>query len=70
MNPNAYCLKLPSHICTTDVFNVKHLIPYHGDSLDDDVVGNLRVNFLHPGESDAVYKDLTYMEWWDRQKSL
>ena len=25
---NAYRLKLPSHIRTTDVFNVKHLIPY------------------------------------------
>ena len=30
INPNAYRLKLPSHIRTTDVFNVKHLIPYGG----------------------------------------
>ncbi|KAH9693434.1 Endonuclease [Citrus sinensis] len=30
INPNAYRLKLPSHIRTVDVFNVKHLIPYRG----------------------------------------
>ncbi|PKI48913.1 hypothetical protein CRG98_030689 [Punica granatum] len=28
INSNAYQLKLPSHIRTADVFNVKHLIPY------------------------------------------
>ncbi|KAK9142537.1 hypothetical protein Syun_011937 [Stephania yunnanensis] len=28
INPNAYKLKLPSHIRTADVFNVKHLVPY------------------------------------------
>lgn len=37
LNPNAYRLKLPSHIHTADVFNVRHLIPYHGDSSDDDL---------------------------------
>ena len=26
INPNAYQLKLPSHIKTSDVFNVKHLV--------------------------------------------
>ena len=31
INPNAYRLKLPSHICCPDVFNVKHLLPFHGD---------------------------------------
>lgn len=30
INPNAYQLKLPSHIKTSDVFNVKHLVPYTG----------------------------------------
>ena len=35
INPNAYCLKLLSHIRTANVFNVKHLIFYAGDSLDD-----------------------------------
>ncbi|KAH7557291.1 hypothetical protein JRO89_XS11G0106700 [Xanthoceras sorbifolium] len=28
INPNAYRLKLPNHIRTADVFNVKHLMPY------------------------------------------
>ncbi|PKI43333.1 hypothetical protein CRG98_036313 [Punica granatum] len=51
INPNAYRLKLPSHIRTADVFNVKHLIPYIGDSLDDD---DSRANSLHPMENDAV----------------
>lgn len=32
INSNAYCLKLPSHIRTAHVFNVKHLLPFHGDS--------------------------------------
>ncbi|KAJ8639399.1 hypothetical protein MRB53_016093 [Persea americana] len=42
INPNAYCLKLPNHIRTADVFNVKHLIPDFGDSSDDDATGNSR----------------------------
>ncbi|KAG5230103.1 hypothetical protein IMY05_015G0066000 [Salix suchowensis] len=29
INPNAYRLKLPSHIRTHDVFNIKHLMPFH-----------------------------------------
>ncbi|KAJ9555929.1 hypothetical protein OSB04_010543 [Centaurea solstitialis] len=49
INPNAYRLKLPSHIRCADVFNVKHLLPYHGDSSDDEVAGNSRSNFVHPG---------------------
>ena len=39
INPNDYRLKLPSHIRTADVFNVKHLIPYRGDH-DEDVADN------------------------------
>ena len=35
INPNAYRLKLPSHIRTTDIFNVEHLIPYVGDLFDE-----------------------------------
>ncbi|GJU20386.1 putative reverse transcriptase domain-containing protein [Tanacetum coccineum] len=49
INSNAYCLKLPSHIRCSDVFNVKHLIPYHGDSFDDDLAMNSRTNFVYPG---------------------
>ncbi|CAB4311937.1 unnamed protein product [Prunus armeniaca] len=36
MNLNAYPLKLPSHLCTADVFNVKHHFPYHGDSSNNE----------------------------------
>ena len=54
INPNAYQLKLSSHIRTTDVFNVKHLIPYVGDSSSrDDDVTNSRANFLHPAGNDV-----------------
>ncbi|GKA30594.1 putative CCCH-type zinc finger family protein [Tanacetum coccineum] len=31
INDNAYKLELPSHLNTSDVFNVKHLFPYNGD---------------------------------------
>ncbi|XP_022020206.1 uncharacterized protein LOC110920296 [Helianthus annuus] len=49
INLNAYRLKLPSHIRCSDVFNVKHLLPYYGDSSDDEPVGNSRANFIYPG---------------------
>nr|GEX55155.1 putative reverse transcriptase domain-containing protein [Tanacetum cinerariifolium] len=49
INSNAYRLKLPSHIRCSDVFNVKQLLPYHGDSSDDDFVGNSRKNFVYQG---------------------
>ncbi|PKI55969.1 hypothetical protein CRG98_023645 [Punica granatum] len=40
INPNAYWLKL-GHIRTVDVFNVEYMIPYAGDSSNDD---DLRAN--------------------------
>ncbi|PON61229.1 hypothetical protein TorRG33x02_282500, partial [Trema orientale] len=49
INLNAYRLKLPSHICTFDVFNVKHLMLFCGDKSDDDDTlpqPNLRMNFF------------------------
>ena len=66
INPNAYQLKLPSHIRTAYVFNVKYLLPYFGDSSDEDDTGNSRENFLYPGGSDAVQKGLDFMEKWDQ----
>ena len=51
INPNAYRLKLPSHIRTADAFNVRHPIPYTGDNSDDN---NSRVNSIQPGEDDEV----------------
>ncbi|GJV20460.1 putative nucleotidyltransferase, ribonuclease H [Tanacetum coccineum] len=53
INSNAYRLKLPSHIRCSDVFNVKHLLPYRADSSDDDLVVNSRANFVYPGGNDA-----------------
>ncbi|PKI64417.1 hypothetical protein CRG98_015202 [Punica granatum] len=53
INPNPYRLKLPSHICTANVFNVKPPIPYVGDGLDDD---DSKTYFLHPRENDAAEK--------------
>ena len=51
INPRAYRLKLPSNICTVDVFNVKHLIPYRGDRDEDAITNNL--NSLHRWGNDA-----------------
>jgi hypothetical protein len=61
INPNAYRLKLPSHVRTTDVFNVKHLVPFNGDS--DEELANSGSNSLQPGEDDA---DQEASAWLDR----
>ena len=50
INPNACHLKLPSHIRTADVLNIKHLIPHAGDSSDND---NSRENYVQPKKNDA-----------------
>lgn len=50
INPNAYRVRLPSHLRTSDVFNVKHLSPYHGDNDDPDSWSNLP----NQGGPDAV----------------
>ncbi|GJT43828.1 hypothetical protein Tco_0952543 [Tanacetum coccineum] len=72
INSNAYRLKLPSHIRCSDVFNVKHLLPYHGDSSDDDLVVNSRANFVYPGENDAgpsiEERAILFLEAQDRVK--
>nr|GEV00955.1 hypothetical protein [Tanacetum cinerariifolium] len=62
MNSNAYRLKLPSHILCSDVFNVKHLLPYHGNSSNEYSVGNLRTNFVYPGRNDV---NTSIEEWAD-----
>ncbi|GJR80379.1 putative nucleotidyltransferase, ribonuclease H [Tanacetum coccineum] len=72
INSNAYRLKLPSHIRCSDVFNVKHLLHYHGDSSDDDLVMNSRANFVYPGGNDAgpsvEERALSFIEAQDRMK--
>ncbi|KAB5512641.1 hypothetical protein DKX38_029669 [Salix brachista] len=70
INPNAYRLRLPSHIRTADVFNVKHLIPYSDDSSQEDTDYTSRTTFLHPGGDDAASSlALEYMERMDRSKT-
>ena len=68
INPNAYRLKLPSHIRAADAFNMKYLIPYVGySSLGDDDATNLRANFLHPRGNDAEWLGIEYLETWDHR---
>jgi len=64
INSNAYRLKLPSHIRTTDVFNVKHLVPFHGGSSSKDAdFSNSWPNSSQHGEDDVdrvaslIFKD-------------
>ncbi|GKB64963.1 putative reverse transcriptase domain-containing protein [Tanacetum coccineum] len=76
INSNAYRLKLPSHIRCSDVFNVKHLLPYHGDSSDDDLVVNSRANFIFPGGNDASIEEYailprtTCFEAWNEENAV
>jgi hypothetical protein len=51
INANVYQLKLSSHIKTSDVFNVKHLVPFIEDSSEEDA--NSRENSIQPGEDDV-----------------
>jgi len=51
INDNAYQLRLPSHLKTFDVFNVKHLSPCFADS--DDIVVNSRTSSFKPRVTDA-----------------
>ena len=66
INPNVYRLKLPSHVRTVDVFNMKHLIPFYGDYSNDDDAGNSRMNFLYPRKNDANEQALEFMEKYEK----
>ena len=41
INLNVYKVQLPAHLRTSNVFNIKHLSPYHGDNEDPDSWTNL-----------------------------
>ncbi|GJT21307.1 hypothetical protein Tco_0891244 [Tanacetum coccineum] len=64
INPNAYRLRLPIHVRTSDFFNVKHLIPFLGDSSsdEDDAVPDSMSNLLYPGGNDAVQFEEVFMQ--------
>ncbi|KAE8704407.1 General regulatory factor 9, MU isoform 1 [Hibiscus syriacus] len=51
INDNAYRLRLPSHLKTSDVFNVKHLSHCFVDS--DDTTLNSRTSSFQPGVTDV-----------------
>ena len=55
INPNAYKVQLPAHLHTSNVFNVKHIYPYHGDNEDPE----LWTDLSHPGEPDAAHHSFT-----------
>jgi hypothetical protein len=58
INDNAYQLQLPSHLRTSDVFNVQHLRPYHGDPLHDGNA-NSGSSSLQPREDDGDKMSVT-----------
>ncbi|KAF8404234.1 hypothetical protein HHK36_009116 [Tetracentron sinense] len=64
-NDNAYRLKFPSHISTS---NVKHLSPYHGDTSEDELNGNSRSCFLTHGETYAALIAIDFLIKRDRMK--
>ena len=67
INSNASHLKLPSHIRTADVLNVKHLVHFTGDSSDD---SNSRPNYVHPVETDVGIEEqaIRFLEKWEKLK--
>lgn len=66
INPNAYRLKLPSHIRSSHVFNVKHLVPYAGDNEEFEMEAyNSRSNYVPVGENDVVGLLLAFMDNYD-----
>lgn len=40
INPNAYRVRLPPHLRTSNIFNVKHLSRFHGDNVSPDSWSN------------------------------
>ena len=58
INPNAYRLKLPSHMRTSNIFNVQQLVPYQGENSNP----NSRTSFFQPREDDAnhVMKNIEF----------
>ena len=69
VNSKPYRLRLLGHIRTADIFNVKHLVPYNGNSaLEDEGVLNLRPNSEQPGENDTMNYEWNFMNHFDHPK--
>ena len=58
INSNAYCFRLPDGLHTSDVFNVKHLVPF----IDDSYKLDSRMNLSQPGENNGTYKNCVSSE--------
>ena len=58
INPNAYRLRLPNGLRTSNVFNIKHLVPF----IDDSHKSDSRTNLSQIGENDGVYKNCVSSE--------
>ena len=46
---------------------MKHVLPYFGDSSDEDDAENSRANFLQHRGNDVVQKELEFMEKRDQR---
>ncbi|KAL6542311.1 hypothetical protein OROMI_023913 [Orobanche minor] len=67
INSNAYRLRLPSHIRTSDVFNVIHLAPYVGNNSSGYKVGSdSRANRFEDGKNDENEVALLFLDKHDR----
>lgn len=64
INPNAYRLRLPSHVRCSDVFNVKHLIPFEED-VEDEAVADSRANRSLGGEYDEDEAAIAFLDKFD-----
>lgn len=60
-------LKLPGHIRMSDVLNVKHLVPFNGNSSYGDE--NSRANAFQPGEDDVNQIAPSFMERNEQRKT-
>ncbi|KAL6548706.1 hypothetical protein OROGR_008472 [Orobanche gracilis] len=65
INNNAYRHALPNHLRTSDVFNVKHLIPYVADSseADDSLASRMIPN---PGGDDVDQRAVVCLDKFDK----
>nr|GEZ61312.1 reverse transcriptase domain-containing protein [Tanacetum cinerariifolium] len=65
-------LSLPSHVRSSDVFNVRHLVLFVGDSSSDgdDAAPYSSLNLLYHGGNDAVQLDDNYMQKLSHLKIL
>lgn len=67
INNNVYQTKLPSHLKTTDIVNMRQLIHYNGDSSENEEI-NSRTSSSELGDDDAAKLALEFFEKHDSTK--